>query len=52
MCRLPVFFFSALIALSTVAAPEKKERSYLDMTWWDPEMLGPLLTWWMQKFEK
>ena len=36
MCRLPVFFFSALIALSTVAATEKKERSYLDTTWWDP----------------
>ena len=34
--KLPVFFFSALIALSTVAAPEKKEHSYLDTTWWDP----------------
>ena len=34
--RLSVFVFSALIALSMVAATEKKERSYLDTTWWDP----------------
>ena len=38
MCRLPVFVFSALIALSMVAAPGKKERSYLDTTWWDPHV--------------
>ena len=36
VCRLPVFVFSALVALSMVAAPGKKERSYLDTTWWDP----------------
>jgi hypothetical protein len=38
MCRLPVFVFSALVALSMVAAPGKKERSYLDTTWWDPHV--------------
>ena len=38
VCRLPVFVFSALVALSMVAAPEKKERSYLDTTWWDPHV--------------
>ena len=38
MYRLLVFVFSALIALSMVAAPGKKERSYLDTTWWDPHV--------------
>ncbi|MBR4617395.1 MAG: hypothetical protein IKO55_17430, partial [Kiritimatiellae bacterium] len=31
-----VSILSILAALSLSAAPERKQRSYLDMTWWDP----------------
>ena len=33
---LPILVFSVSVASSMVAAAEKKERSYLDTTWWDP----------------
>ena len=36
--RLPVAALAFFAAMALLAAPEKKERSYLDTTWWDPHV--------------